>query len=395
MTARKIQVKPFQAVSDHVISHYSELASIATEWNELTDDDAWSSVFSTHAFVSHWYRCFTSPESVRVLRVALAGKTIGFVPFWLERRSGLNALRRESSTRVLRSLTNLHCLHGTPAVRRGYESEFPRACARALSAAGGWDLLDHEYGYTFLPVPQLIDAAAASEQAMHVRQMPSVTYALTLPTSFEEYRSTHLSFNARKNHLRLRNRLDRAGPNRICVFRGDDAIRRWPELLRIEDAGWKGESGSSLMRLDESYRRYYQGLIELLAARDELSLYFLELSGKLIAGLLGYVEGDVFHWYKTGYDEAYAQFAPSNLLVLGIIEDLIQHHPAVRRFHMFPIDYGYKHRYTNEPHSSFRTVVYNRTLGGRLAHARDSFAEKLRDITWLRNAVRRRRAARA
>lgn len=245
-----------------------------------------------------------------------------------------------------------------------------------------------------MPLPHLIDAEVAKAQAMRTQLIPYDTYALTLPTTFEAYQSAHLSRNARKNHQRLRNRLDRAGPNRIRVFRGDDAIGQWPQLLQIEDTGWKGEAGSSLKQMDDTYRRYYQGLLDLLAARDELSLYFLELNDKFIAGVLGYVEGDVFHWYKTGYDEAFAEFAPSNLLLLGIIEDLIRHHSGVRRFHMFPVDTGYKHRYTQEPHSSIRTILYGRTVRGRLAHARDSLIESLRDIAWLRNAVRRRRAAR-
>src|SRR5207253_356931 len=127
--------------------------------------------------------------------------------------------------------------------------------------------------------------------------------------------------------------------NQTRVLHGDGAVAEWPTMVRIENAGWKGEAGSSLRHVSDEYRRYYAGFLALLAKRGDLSLYFLDLNGAAIAGVFGYREGDVFHWFKTGYDEAFAEYSPSNLLLLAIIDDLITHRADTGRMHLFPVDF--------------------------------------------------------
>ncbi len=370
-------------MAEPAITSLRDLETVAAEWNDLLRDTEWRSVYATHEFVVHWYRCF-APSSVRVLRVRDGKDTIGFMPLVRERRS--------AGLRVLRGLSNLHCMHTVPAVRRGAAARFPRALADTLRADRSWDVLECEFAYSFTPWPRLIDVAAVESAGIRVREHIDDTYSVQLPPTFDEYCAQSLSANARKNYHRWRNKLARAGATRTRVLHGDDAVAEWPALVRIEDAGWKGEAGSSLKRLDDAYRRYYEGLLPMLAKRGELSLYFLDLNDAPIAGVFGYREGDVFHWFKTGYDEAYGEFSPSNLLLLAIIEDLIGR-PEIHRMHLFPIDFGYKHRYANEPATSRRLTAYHTTLGGRLAYAKLSARERLKNVTWLRKLIRRGRGA--
>jgi CelD/BcsL family acetyltransferase involved in cellulose biosynthesis len=345
-------------VTTDVITHLDDLEKIAGVWDDVTGDAGWSSVFASHAFALHWYRCFAAPDAVRVYPIVSGGTTVGFLPLVFESTSG---------RRVLRSLTNLHCLHSTPAIRRGLEGEFSRALTTAVAASSDWDLLQYDCSYSFLPAPRPFDREAATAAGLHIRESHEATFSVALPATFDEYCSKHLTPNAKKNHHRMRNRLARAGQSAVRAFHGRDALPEFDAFVAIENAGWKGDRGTSIEKLDGSYRAFYDGLLDLLAARSELSIYFLELNGGRIAGVLGYVEGDVFHWFKTGYDEAYGEFAPSNLLLVGIIEDLVRHRPGIRRFHMFPTDFGYKHRYANETPLCISTVVYNRTVRGRLS----------------------------
>lgn len=345
-------------VRTDIIAHLDDLDRLAGAWDEVTRESHWASAFASHAFAAHWYRCFAEPDAVRVYPIVSGGRTVGFVPLVFESASG---------RRVLRSLTNLHCMHSTPAIRDGYEDEFSRTLTRTLAGTCDWDVLQYDCSYSFLPAPRPFDEQTAAAAGLHIRESHEVTFSVALPATFEEYCSKHLTPNSKKNYHRMRNRLARAGQSAVRAFHGSDALPEFPEFVAIENAGWKGDRGTSIQKLDASYRAFYQGLLGLLAARDELSLYFLELNGRRIAGVLGYVEGDVFHWFKTGYDEAFSEFAPSNLLLVGIIEDLLRHRPAIRRFHMFPSDFGYKHRYANETPQCISTIVYNRTVRGRLS----------------------------
>jgi len=76
----------------------------------------------------------------------------------------------------------------------------------------------------------------------------------------------------------------------------------------------------------------------------------------------------VFHAWKAGYVEEFSSLSPSTLLLLYIIEDLNTNFPMVKRLHMFPGDFGYKHRYVNEESFYSEVVLYDRTILGSSAH---------------------------
>jgi CelD/BcsL family acetyltransferase involved in cellulose biosynthesis len=182
---------------------------------------------------------------------------------------------------------------------------------------------------------------------------------------FNRYFKENLKSKFRRTIKMNNNRLARAGSSRLVYYRGEDAIKLWPELLRLEDSGWKGRGGTSMRRIGENFQRYYDGLVSVLAQRQNVNLYFLELNGSAIAGGLGYAEADTFHWAKAGYDEQFMRLSPSNLLLVQVIEHLITHFPTIRRVHLFPWDYGYKHRFTNEKATCIDTVLYSDTLRGK------------------------------
>jgi len=131
--------------------------------------------------------------------------------------------------------------------------------------------------------------------------------------------------------------------------------------------------------LPDNYRFYYQELIAQLAARNVLHLYILEVNSRPIASAFGYEEGATFQYAKAGYDEQYAEISPSNLLLIHIIEHLMAAFPEIKRFHLFPWDYGYKHRFINEKSEYTETNLYSSTARGRLAYTYEQMKNKVRD----------------
>ena len=109
-------------------------------------------------------------------------------------------------------------------------------------------------------------------------------------------------------------------------------------------------------------------------------MYFLELNSELIAGVFGYIEGDVYHYAKIGYDEKYKALSPSNLLFIHIIEHLITYFPKVKRMNMFPWDYGYKHRVINEESNYLETILFNKTIRGKTMRRIYSLKERIKYI---------------
>jgi len=342
------------------VRHLREFLSIQDEWQELHRDSAWRTPFLSFAFVRLWYDCFADPDQVRICRVKEGKSTIGFLPMVLSRRNRL---------RTLESLTNDHCFHSEPLVRRGCEDRFPALLLQAIQEdRNGWDVFRHRFSYSFSRFPGLFGEDLLSRSGLSWRRRRQPTYSIRMKRPFDEYYHGDLTSGFRKLLRKYGNRLARRGEVICRHYQGEEAVNAWPDFLRIEDSGWKGSAGTSINRIAPNLQRYYQGLIELLADQESLHLHFLDLDGERVAGQLCYTEEDIFHAFKTGYDERFGEYSPGNLLLMHVINHVTTSRPQARRIHMFPWAYGHKQRYVNEKASCFETWLYSKTTRGRTAH---------------------------
>lgn len=344
------------------LKNIAQLRGLKDEWEEVFLDTACHSPFLSFEYIEHWYNCFATPDQIRIYQATDQGRTIGFLPLVIQPHYGI---------RLLSSLTNSHCLLSEPLVRRGYEAQFPELILKEfLQDDRSWDMFRYSFSYSFSRFPGLFPDHILDQSVNGWRRTVQPNYQIRFNNTFDEYFHRDLSVKSRKSIKGSRCRLAKAGPAYFRHYQNEEALQWWPEFLRIEDSGWKGGAASSIARLDSDYSSYYDGLVKLLSANGALHLYFLELEGTNIAGVFGYVQDDIFHWAKTGYDEKYHHLSPSNLLLLDIIEDLIADYPDIKLFNMFPWDYGYKHKFSNEDSLCYETTIFNRTLRGQLLRLR-------------------------
>jgi CelD/BcsL family acetyltransferase involved in cellulose biosynthesis len=335
----------------------NELFKIEDMWRNIYETVSPNSIFISFDYIMLWYNCFARPEQVRVYPAYEGDKIIGYLPL---------ILNKKGPFRFLSSLTNLHCFHPAALIAEGYEETFSNSCLHAIfSDKCGWDVFQYRSGYSF---QYGLSLSILSPLAYHFKEIKLPTYSMLIPGSFEEYFNKHLSPQMRKNAKSSKKRLQTVPSYRFCHYTGDDAVASWPTFLSIEDSGWKGVKGSSLKKLPQNYHSYYVGLIDMLSKNNQLHMYFLEINGHPVAGTFCYVDQDVFHAWKAGYVEEFSSLSPSTLLLLYIIEDLNTNFPMVKRLHMFPGDFGYKHRYVNEESFYSEVVLYDRTILGSSAH---------------------------
>lgn len=359
-----------------MIRHLDRLRESKAEWDDVLRESGSTSPLLSFDFVDLWYRSFAAPDEVAVVRAVDGTETVGFLPLVLRRRTGL---------RTLFSLTNSHCYHSDPPFRKGRDESFRRSILETLRREQtSWDLFRHDFSYSFSLLPGLIQDDELTLSGLPFRRTVHPTHTIRIDKPYERYFREDLSPNSRRDAARHVNRLTKAGSWSVRHLVDYDAVAQWPELLRLEDSGWKGTRGSSIARLASNYRAFYDGLIRLLASRGALHLFFLEFEGTAIAGDFGYVADGVFHWAKGGYDEAFGRFSPSNVLALRIIEEMTATHPEIRAIHLFPWDYGYKHRLCNETSLCLDTTVFGRTVPGEAIR----LFEAAKDI--IRPMIRRR-----
>lgn len=332
---------------------------VREEWEEVRRESRFPGVMNGIEYVDHWYACFARPDQVRFLRAVADGKVVGMLPV---------VVRRARGCREMATLTNDHSLQAALVVRKGYEEIFPHLLGEAIARAGtAWDVLRLEYSYSFSPAGAVLPDAVLRKHGWRAVSDDIPTYAVSLDTTYEEYLRSSLSAKTRSNYLRSGRHMSRDGACEVRHYRDVCALEHWEQFTDIEDSGWKGRRQSSIKRLSPAYARYYQGLIRILAHGGALHLHLLEFNGQPVAGVFGYVDGPVFHYVKTGYREEWARYSPSIVLLLDMLAEQMQPQGEVALFHLFPWDYGYKHKFADVRGTCFNTLVFNATVAGRTA----------------------------
>jgi len=368
-------------MNEPVIIDGDRLEAVETEWTDLWSDTLQRSPLLAWDHIKLWYSCFASPSEVRVYRVAVDDELLGFLPLVLR-------------DRVLSSLSNDHCMYSEPLVVPGKESEFQRQVISVLSDdCSSWDMLNYRFSYSFSICTGLADDQTLSSASLRFTRETQPTYTIALDGPVEDYFDS-LGKNARKTIRGARNRVKKAGAHSYLTYLGREAAEQWHRFTEVEGSGWKGREGTSIELESEAYQRYYDGLVRLLAEKDDLRLYFLELEGETIAGGFGFVSGDNYQFAKSGYLEKHRDLSPSVLLLLHMYADIQENLPEVRRLHFFPWSYGYKDRYCSNADTCIDTTIYSPTARGAiragLSQARN-FAKRVPGLKAMAELLRRGR----
>ena len=126
----------------------------------------------------------------------------------------------------------------------------------------------------------------------------------------------HLSPRRRSDLRRARRRAEGLGEVAFEVLSPSPA--ELPSLLdeafRVEEASWKGRSGTAL-RVDEARGRFFRLYAAAAARRGILRLCFLRIAGRAAAMQIGIEHAQRFWLLKIGYDEELGRCSPGMLLL--------------------------------------------------------------------------------
>jgi len=128
----------------------------------------------------------------------------------------------------------------------------------------------------------------------------------------------------RQQMARHARRLAEHGDVRFQLFsdlRADEVADRLLRGFEVEDRGWKGEAGTSVLRTP-GMLEFFQRQARQLAAWGHLDLAWLECGADVVAFAYGFSGKGVYFSYKVGYDPRYAAYGPGQLLRHFLLERL-------------------------------------------------------------------------
>ncbi len=144
---------------------------------------------------------------------------------------------------------------------------------------------------------------------------------VSLDLPFEAFMAGR-SKNLRRSIRRDLGRLEAEGPVELRLFdhmRPDEVGEVMQRAFAVEDSGWKGEEGTSVLKTPGMFD-FYRRQAEVFARQGCLRVAFLECGGRAIAFEMGWFGKGVYHSVKVGYDEDYRKFGPGHLLRARLIE---------------------------------------------------------------------------
>ncbi len=352
------------------------LEQLSAPWRALCDETG-DEIFYRPEWTQAYLSAFAPQAPITVISAWTGNRLRAVLPLVRERTwiSGLPAVR-------LTVPGNVH------SARIGFtlcsDQEGDRtlhAMWQAVKELPGWSVIDISHVLEDSGIAHL--AALARDEGFPIaRKRTSQT--LYLPISAPTAASTKdLPPWMAETRPKFRSHLRRA--RRQLEEQGTLALKHYntvdPAALQqfydLEGSGWKGMEGTAI-QCNPQTRQFYDAIAQAAAQQGYLSLDFLELSGKPIAGHLGFNFRGRYFLVKAGYDESFRRYGPGQLLVNEILSQTAQ-----RGFHEFdfvgPATWD-ESRWASERRTSNRIFIFRNNWYGSLLY-------ELRIL--LRDSVRR------
>jgi CelD/BcsL family acetyltransferase involved in cellulose biosynthesis len=341
---------------------------IAGEWRRLCDESSDEEVFYRPEWAQAYLQAFELKAEVVVISAWAGERLRGILPLvW--RRTFVSGF----PIAMLTIPANVHSLRASLTVCPGAEGAAAlRALWQATKGLPRWDLIDVANVVEGNGLDRMVTLAAADGYRT-ARKRTSQTLYLPIDvsatsTSDKAAQPPWLAGTRPKfrSHLRRAKRqLEEQGKLELRHYGAAD-----PEALKkfydLEASGWKGAEGTAI-QCDARTQQFYDSVAQAAARDGYLSLDFLELNGKPIAGHFGFNLRGRYFLAKASYDEAFRRHGPGQLLVSEILGQTPQ-----RGLHEFdfvgPATWD-ESRWASARRTNYRVFIFRQSLYGALLHA--------------------------
>ena len=304
----------------------------ASAWDQLVAGSRLRSPFSSWIWQREWVRAFAQGRRLEIRRVRDADeRLVALLPLY-ETEAGHACLVGGADVSDYVDLIAL----------RGREEDAWAALLQARAASDEvWDL--HAVpaaSPTVTALPELARAVGLSAVATLEERCP----VLDLPPSWEAYLAS-LPGKHRHELARKLRRFDReASDGRVSsASRPAEIEARLGDFLDLHRRSRVGKERFMDARMEVFFRR----VTSLLAERDGVRLWFLDLASGPLAAFLCLEWDGVVGLYNSGFHPAHAALSPGLVLLAAAIRDAIER--GKRRFDFLRGEERYKYEFGPSP----------------------------------------------
>ena len=163
--------------------------------------------------------------------------------------------------------------------------------------------------------------AAAREAGIGVLSRGIESRAVLLPgTATSDRISSHIGPRRLKEFRRIRRRLAEIGSSTWrLVEAGPELSGAIERFIELENNGWRGKAGSSLMSSARSLS-FFRQMAASFAESNSIFIAELLVDNRVVASTFNFLAGDLGFAFKIGWDPAFAKFGIGMLNELAMLE---------------------------------------------------------------------------
>jgi len=297
----------------HQFQHVGELRAAAGAWDDLWNRAESAAPLTRAELLAQWLDEFAPKATCRCLIVEEGGQFVAALPLVGRRVKRLFEMASIPS--------NPWCVCGDLLVDP--QADVPAALDALVDAINRlpWPLV------WLTPVPLATPRWQAFSAALTRAEMPFAVQShyhigeINLDGDWESYQAGWSGKHRRQMHKAL-DRARHDGPLELKVYdhlAGDQLNQALRRGFAVENRSWKGQAGTSVLRTPGMFE-LYQRQARQLAEWGQLRLAFLEHAGREIAFEYGFRAKRTYFSAKVGYDPAFADYSPGQLLRLLLLE---------------------------------------------------------------------------
>lgn len=284
------------------ISESARFAELGSEWDALLPEDP--TPFDSHDWYEAWWKAFGGGGELAVCTVWDGRELAGVLPLRVEGRRVKGFANGHSG--MLRPLARdeeaMEALVAAAFARRAREVDL-----QMLSATD--------------PTLPLLEAAARRASMRPYAEPGFVSPLVDTSGDLDAWRkASNSSWKKRLARYRRKMQRDHDAELEIVAVPDPDRLDAWlGEGFRIEQSGWKGESGTAILSAPQT-ELFYREVARRFHGRGELRLSRIALEGEAVAFSFCIQAGGSLYSLKVGYDERWRKLVPGLVMQLSIIE---------------------------------------------------------------------------
>lgn len=299
-----------------VIRTADGLNQLRDQWDHLLQRSVRNEIFLTHDWQTCWWETFGDQRRLLVIVVRDETGTIrGIAPFYLEGDTGQCVARLIGGTDVSDYLDII--------VEAGHERQVLGSVLSYLDSSDrDWDILDlhcvRENSASLKVIPEFASRFGWKTEMALEEYCP----VIALPNDWEEYLAG-LDKKDRHELRRKMRRLENMGdsPRFYEIIGGEDLDQAVSRFLSLHRASAQSKMHFMTRQMETFFRR----ITALLLDRGWLKLWFLDIGGSPVAGVLAFDYNGNIQLYNSGYNPDYSQLSVGVVLLAYAIRESIAH----------------------------------------------------------------------